>query len=115
VRILTHTDSDRRLTLSDAKPWGDWKTTTSGITLSGTTPLPFVYVSFTLHFPLCLVRLGLQSGLTQTDDILPFRNSVLAEYALLMAPKPVGLGLSESEIETVARMGMQSRFPNPMP
>ncbi|KAF8272402.1 adenosine deaminase-like protein [Lactarius quietus] len=48
-----------------------------------------------------------------TDDILPFRNSVLAEYALLMAPKPVGLGLSESEIETVARMGMQSRFPNP--
>jgi len=50
-----------------------------------------------------------------TDDILPFRNSVLAEYALLMAPIPVGLGLSESEIETVARMGMQSRFPNPMP
>ncbi|KAH9177081.1 adenosine deaminase-like protein [Lactarius sanguifluus] len=50
-----------------------------------------------------------------TDDILPFRNSVLAEYALLMAPKPVGLGLSESEIETVARMGMQSRFPNPIP
>lgn len=50
-----------------------------------------------------------------TDDILPFRNSVLAEYALLMAPKPVGLGLSESEIETVARMGMQSRFPNPTP
>lgn len=50
-----------------------------------------------------------------TDDILPFRNSVLAEYALLMAPKPAGLGLSESEIETVARMGMQSRFPNPIP
>lgn len=68
-----------------------------------------------LHFPLCLVRPGLQRGLTQTDDILPFRNSILAEYALLMAPKPVGLGLSESEIETVARMGMQSRFPNPMP
>src|SRR5580692_9248242 len=48
----------------------------------------------------------------QTDDILPFRNSILGEYALLMAPNPVGLGLTESEIETVARMGMRSRFPN---
>ncbi|KAI0248106.1 adenosine deaminase-like protein [Lactifluus subvellereus] len=47
-----------------------------------------------------------------TDDILPFRNSVLGEYALLMAPKPVGLGLTEGELETVARMGMESRFPN---
>ncbi len=48
----------------------------------------------------------------QTDDILPFRNSILGEYALLMAPKPIGLGLTESEIETVARMGLESRFPN---
>ncbi|KAH9982116.1 adenosine deaminase-like protein [Lactifluus volemus] len=47
-----------------------------------------------------------------TDDILPFRNSVLGEYALLMAPKPLGLGLTEGEIETVARTGMESRFPN---
>jgi hypothetical protein len=51
----------------------------------------------------------------QTDDILPFRNSILGEYALLMAPKPVGLGLTESEIETIARMGMESRFPNIIP
>ena len=51
----------------------------------------------------------------QTDDILPFRTSILGEYALLMAPKPVGLGLTESEIETVARMGMESRFPNILP
>jgi hypothetical protein len=51
----------------------------------------------------------------QTDDILPFRNSILGEYALLMAPKPVGLGLTESEIETVARMGMENRFPNILP
>jgi len=50
-----------------------------------------------------------------TDDILVFRNSILGEYALLMAPKPVGLGLTESEIETVARMGMESRFPNILP
>jgi len=47
-----------------------------------------------------------------TDDILLFRNSILGEYALLIAPKPVGLGLTESEVETVARMGMESRFPN---
>jgi adenosine deaminase len=50
-----------------------------------------------------------------TDDILPFRNTILGEYALLMAPKPVGLGLTESEIETVARMGMESRFLNILP
>jgi len=48
----------------------------------------------------------------QTDDILPFRNSILGEYALLMAPQPVGLGLTESEVETIARMGMESRFPS---
>ncbi|OCH94178.1 Metallo-dependent hydrolase [Obba rivulosa] len=45
-----------------------------------------------------------------TDDILPFRNSLLAEYAILMAPPPLGLGLTESEIEAVARMGMECRF-----
>lgn len=46
-----------------------------------------------------------------TDDILPFRNSLLGEYALLMAAPPLGLGLSEKEIEKVARMGMGCRFP----
>ncbi|EIW65095.1 Metallo-dependent hydrolase [Trametes versicolor FP-101664 SS1] len=45
-----------------------------------------------------------------TDDILPFRNSLLGEYALLMAPPPVGLGLTEAEIEKIAKMGMESRF-----
>jgi adenosine deaminase len=39
----------------------------------------------------------------------------MGEYALLMAPNPVGLGLTENEIETVARMGMESRFPNILP
>jgi adenosine deaminase len=51
----------------------------------------------------------------QTDDILPFRNSVLGEYAILMAPQPVGLGLTESEVETIARMGMESRFRSRLP
>ena len=46
----------------------------------------------------------------QTDDILPFRNSLLGEYALLMAAPPLGLGLSETEIEKIAQMGMESRF-----
>jgi len=50
-----------------------------------------------------------------TDDILPFRNSMLGEYALLMAPQPVGLGLTENEVETIAQMGMESRFPSKLP
>jgi len=45
-----------------------------------------------------------------TDDILPFRNSLLGEYALLMAAPPLGLGLTEPEIEKVAQMGMDCRF-----
>ena len=51
----------------------------------------------------------------QTDDIMLFRNPILGEYALLMAPQPVGLGLTESEVETIARMGMESRFPGRLP
>ena len=46
----------------------------------------------------------------QTDDILPFRNSLLGEYALLMAEAPLGLGLTEAEIEKLAKMSMDSRF-----
>ncbi|TBU58859.1 Metallo-dependent hydrolase [Dichomitus squalens] len=45
-----------------------------------------------------------------TDDILPFRNSLVGEYALLMATPPLGLGLEEAEIEKIAKMGMNSRF-----
>ncbi|OBZ79487.1 Adenosine deaminase-like protein [Grifola frondosa] len=45
-----------------------------------------------------------------TDDILPFRNSLLGEYALLMAEPPLGLGLTEPEVEKIARMGMGCRF-----
>lgn len=47
----------------------------------------------------------------QTDDILPFRTSLTAEYALLLADKPLGLGLSEAEVTSLAAMGMASRFP----
>lgn len=46
----------------------------------------------------------------QTDDILPFRTSLLGEYALLMAPPPLGLGLSENEVTLIARMSMEARF-----
>ncbi|KAI0358902.1 Metallo-dependent hydrolase [Trametes cingulata] len=45
-----------------------------------------------------------------TDDILPFRNSLLGEYALLMAKPPLGLGLTEPEVEKIAKMGMDCRF-----
>ncbi|KAF8510946.1 Metallo-dependent hydrolase [Hysterangium stoloniferum] len=45
-----------------------------------------------------------------TDDILPFRNSLVGEYALLMAQAPYGLGLTESEIKRIAKMGFESKF-----
>ncbi|KAF8060804.1 adenosine deaminase-like protein [Lyophyllum atratum] len=45
-----------------------------------------------------------------TDDILPFRTSLVGEYALLMAAQPLGLGLSEAEVKAVGEMSMQSRF-----
>ncbi|KAK0465134.1 adenosine deaminase-like protein [Desarmillaria tabescens] len=45
-----------------------------------------------------------------TDDILPFRNSMLGEYALLMANAPLGLGLSEDDVRRIAEMSMKCRF-----
>ncbi|QRV75464.1 AMP deaminase [Ceratobasidium sp. AG-Ba] len=45
-----------------------------------------------------------------TDDILPFRTSLISEYALLMASPPLGLGLDESEVQKIAESGMNSRF-----
>ncbi|KAG6876533.1 hypothetical protein C0993_002422 [Termitomyces sp. T159_Od127] len=45
-----------------------------------------------------------------TDDALPFRTSLLGEYALLMAPQPFGLGLSEEEVRVVSKMSMNCRF-----
>lgn len=47
---------------------------------------------------------------SQTDDTLPFRNSLLGEYALLLAARPLGLGLSENEVETVAAGSWAGRF-----
>ncbi|KAJ7615418.1 Metallo-dependent hydrolase [Roridomyces roridus] len=45
-----------------------------------------------------------------TDDTLPFRTSLLGEYALLLAAPPLGLGLSENEVRRIAAMGMNARF-----
>ncbi|KAM6493844.1 Metallo-dependent hydrolase [Amanita muscaria] len=45
-----------------------------------------------------------------TDDTLPFRTSLLGEYALLMAPPPLGLGLTEEEVGLIAEMSMAARF-----
>ncbi|KAJ7134306.1 hypothetical protein C8R44DRAFT_662668 [Mycena epipterygia] len=45
-----------------------------------------------------------------TDDVLPFQTSLLAEYALLLARTPLGLGLSETEVHRIADMSMQNRM-----
>ncbi|KAF9779740.1 Metallo-dependent hydrolase [Thelephora terrestris] len=45
-----------------------------------------------------------------TDDTLPFRTNLLGEYAMLLAPTPYGLGLSEGEVEKIAAMAHGSRF-----
>lgn len=45
-----------------------------------------------------------------TDDILPFKTSLIAEYALLMAAPPLGLGLGEDDVRNIAYGGSQSRF-----
>ncbi|KAJ7726428.1 Metallo-dependent hydrolase [Mycena maculata] len=45
-----------------------------------------------------------------TDDTLPFRTSLVGEYALLLAAPPLGLGLSEAEVRRIAEMGMGARF-----
>ncbi|KAH7912280.1 Metallo-dependent hydrolase [Hygrophoropsis aurantiaca] len=45
-----------------------------------------------------------------TDDTLPFRTSLLAEYALLLAKPPLGIGLTHSEVAKIAQMSLDSRF-----
>ncbi|KAK6969401.1 Metallo-dependent hydrolase [Favolaschia claudopus] len=45
-----------------------------------------------------------------TDDTLPFRTSLMGEYALLLAAPPLGLGLSQDEVKRVAEMGIGATF-----
>ncbi|PPR08035.1 hypothetical protein CVT24_010834 [Panaeolus cyanescens] len=45
-----------------------------------------------------------------TDDILPFRTSLLGEYALLLAPAPYGLGLTEDQVRRVGELSLASSF-----
>ncbi|KAJ4481039.1 adenosine deaminase-like protein [Lentinula aciculospora] len=45
-----------------------------------------------------------------TDDTLPFRTSLTAEYALLLASPPLGLGLSQTEVEKIARNSLEVAF-----
>jgi len=45
-----------------------------------------------------------------TDDTLPFRTSLLAEYALLLAKPPLGLGLSREQIAEMAADSLRSSF-----
>jgi adenosine deaminase len=46
----------------------------------------------------------------QTDDILPFKTSLVGEYAMLLALAPYGLGLTEEQVQRIAEMGMNARF-----
>ncbi|KAI6000936.1 Metallo-dependent hydrolase [Pisolithus marmoratus] len=45
-----------------------------------------------------------------TDDTLPFRTTLLGEYAQLLAKPPLGLGLSRKQVRRIAAMGMEARF-----
>jgi adenosine deaminase len=69
------------------------------------------FLSFCSFFLSVCVALTVTHGPgLQTDDVLPFRTNMLAEYALLMAKPPLGLGLTVPEIGEIARMSMRSRF-----
>lgn len=46
----------------------------------------------------------------QTDDTLPFRTTLMAEYALLIADAPLGLAMSEEDVRRIAAWGVESRF-----
>lgn len=47
---------------------------------------------------------------TQTDDTLPFRTSLMAEYALLLADAPLGLAMKEQDVGRIAAWGVEGRF-----
>ena len=61
--------------------------------------------SFLIIWPKAIIEY-----VTQTDDILPFRTSLLAEYALLLAQPPLGLGLTEDEVKKIGKMSLRARF-----
>jgi len=39
-----------------------------------------------------------------------FRSNLAEEYALLLAAPPLGLGLSEEQVEKIAASGLAARF-----
>lgn len=45
-----------------------------------------------------------------TDDTLPFRTTLLGEYAQLLAKPSLGLGLGHEQVKRIAGMGMEARF-----
>ncbi|KAJ3504805.1 hypothetical protein NLJ89_g7743 [Agrocybe chaxingu] len=45
-----------------------------------------------------------------SDDILPFKTSLVAEYALLLAKPPYGLGLTEEQVRRIGEMSLDARF-----
>ncbi|KIK23233.1 hypothetical protein PISMIDRAFT_100779 [Pisolithus microcarpus 441] len=49
-------------------------------------------------------------GAVDTDDTLPFRTTLLGEYAQLLAKPPLGLGLRHEQVRRIAAMSMEARF-----
>lgn len=47
---------------------------------------------------------------SKTDDTLPFRTSLMAEYALLVADAPLGLAMKEEDVRRIAAWGVEGRF-----
>lgn len=64
-----------------------------------------------LYLIILKLKEALLRHLSQTDDPLPFQNSLITEYAMLLAQPPLGLGLTEDEIRRIAAMSMECRFP----
>jgi adenosine deaminase len=60
------------------------------------------------------LRRSQSSTTSQTDDTLPFRTNLLAEYALLLAKPPLGLGLSREQISEIAATSLRASFRSQM-
>jgi hypothetical protein len=74
-------------------------------------PSVFVYVIGPEEFGLLCSRSC--GWFFQTDDTLPFRTNLAAEYSLLLAKKPLGLGLATEAVAVIAQASMASCFPRP--
>lgn len=79
------------------------------LTIFNTTSQAIIlYLFACVHVPNSPTPLA--DSLLQTDDTLPFRTTLLGEYALLLAKPPFGLGLGREHVRRIAQMSMEARF-----